>query len=299
MRFVHASRAAGALATTALVVSLAAGGAPQATGTGSAPPDPGANTGAKPASKETFRIDATHSMALFRVRHFNAGAFWGRFNDVTGSVEFDAASDRDVKLNVVMDITSVDTGTEKLDRHLMSEDFFWAEEHPTATFVSTSARRTATNTFEVTGDLTMRGVSRTITVPVEWLGTADGPAGRRAGFETTFTVRRSDYGINYGVENGALGDETRLVVAIECIAGGPERGGRGGRGAGGLLGRFDENKDGKLQRDELPEPMRDRFEELDTDGDGALDEEELEAARGPGNAGNADGRGRGSQGGGR
>ena len=235
------------------------------------------------SSMSEFSIDSTHSMALFRVRHFGAGAFWGRFNTVSGTIKHDPSTKSGLQIDVVIDIASVDTGSSQLDEHVQSSDFFNVEEFPTATFKSTSAKLIGDKMYEVRGEFTMHGVSKNITANVEWLGTLAGRRGERCGFETTFTVKRSDYGMSYGVAQGVLGDETRIVVAIEAVKRdeGERTGSRGGRQ--GMMARFDTNGDGKIQKEELPERMRSRFDELDTDGDGALTTEELMARRRGGN----------------
>ena len=134
--------------------------------------------------------------------------------------------------------------------------------------------------YEVQGKLTMHGVSKNITANVEWLGTLAGGRGERCGFETTFTVKRSEFGMTYGVEQGVLGDDVRIVVGLEAIkrTEGEQAGSPGG-GRRNMMSRLDSNGDGKIQKDELPERMRPRFDELDTDGDGALSAEELQAMR--------------------
>jgi polyisoprenoid-binding protein YceI len=189
-------------------------------------------TPAMPATTaaETFTIDTGHSMALFRVQHQRAGAFWGRFNTVTGTIDFDETAG-EVSFDVTIDVSSVDTGNRGVDEHLVKEDFFYVEQHPSITFKSTSAKKKSDKMFEVTGELMMRGVTKTVTVPVELIGIAAGRRGKKCGFEAVVTVKRSDFGISYGVESGALGDETRLIVAMEAGASSGERG--GGRRGGG------------------------------------------------------------------
>ena len=252
-------------------------------------PAPAQDTPGKTAAKSSassmseFSIDSTHSMALFRVRHFGAGAFWGRFNNVSGTIKHDPSTKSGLQIDVVIDIASVDTGSSQLDEHVQSSDFFNVEEFPTATFKSTSAKLIGDKMYEVRGEFTMHGVSKNITANVEWLGTLAGRRGERCGFETTFTVKRSEFGMSYGVAQGVIGDQTRIVVAIEAVkrTEGEQAGSRGGRQ--GMMARLDTNGDGKIQKDELPERMRSRFDELDADGDGALTAEELMAMRRGGN----------------
>ena len=232
---------------------------------------------------ETFSIDPTHSMALFRVRH-GASMFWGRFNKITGTVSYDPNSESALELDITMAIDSVDSGSETLDKHLKSKDFFFAEKYPTATFKSSSSNRVGKKTYAVSGKLTMRGVTKPITVRVDWLGTSDSRRGKTCGLETEFTVKRSEFGINYGVSMGMLGDEIKIIVAIEGSAGGGRPGREaGGQAEGGLprfLAQHDTNGDGKIQKSEAPERLKNRFDELDTNGDGAIDAAEAGAMRG-------------------
>ncbi len=245
-----------------------------------------------PETADTFTIDPTHSMALFRIQHFGAGAFWGRFNRVTGTIVHDDDNDPPLRLDVTMHISSIDVGNEQLDGHLKSEDFFYATKYPEATFKSKSAKKVRDRMYEVSGDLTIRGVTKPITVNVEWLGTADSRNGRRGGFEAVFTVNRHDFGVSYG--RGALGDQVRLTMAMEGVV---RKGGgdddRANRAPGALpprMARMDANGDGKLQKDELPERMQSMFDRLDTNGDGALDGEEIQAMRRGGGRGRGQGR---------
>lgn len=227
---------------------------------------------------EVFSIDPTHSMALFRVRH-GASMFWGRFNKVTGTVRYVEGSDAGLELEVVVAIDSVDSGSEKLDGHLKSEQFFFADKYRTATFKSTSSRRTGKKTYEVSGDFTMRGVTKPLTVTVDWLGTSESRRGRTCGLETSFSVKRSDYGISYGLPGDFLGDDTKIILALE---GGPASGAGAERAEGGLprfLARNDANGDGKIQKSEAPERLKARFDSLDTNGDGAIDAAEAAAMR--------------------
>ena len=251
-----------------------------------APSSPSGPAGAKPAqtSGDTFSIDPTHSMGLFRIRHFGAGVFWGRFNTITGTIVHDDDSDPPLKLDVAMDINSIDVDNERLDGHLKSEDFFYASEYPEATFKSTSARKLRDHVYEVSGDLTIRGVTKRVTVNVEWMGTTEGRMGRRGGFEVDFTVNRHDFGVSYGP--AVLGDEVRLTMAMEGVVRREQP--QEDRATGGLpsrMARMDANGDGKLQKDELPERMQQMFDRLDTNGDGALDGEEIQAMRRGGGGG--------------
>ncbi|MSQ90171.1 MAG: YceI family protein [Phycisphaerales bacterium] len=167
------------------------------------------------ASVQNFEVDDVHSMSLFRVRHNRAGQFWGRFNDVSGSIGY--APDQSLSMRVTVQAGSVDTGNKKLDGHLKSPDFFNTTEFPTMSFASTSAKSLGSGMFEVTGDMTMHGVTKRVAVPVECSAISESRGTQRAGFEAVFVVKRSDFGMGYGVEQGAIGDETRIIVSLECI----------------------------------------------------------------------------------
>lgn len=237
------------------------------------------------AAPQTYAVDPGHSAAMFRVIHLGAGAFWGRFNAVSGSIAFDATADDGLSFDVSIDTNSIDSGMDNLDAHLKNADFFDVENHGTMTFKSLSAKRTRPKMYEVKGNLTMRGVTKEITAMVEHTGTADMGRGARVGFEAIFTVKRSEYGIMYGVENGALGDETRIIVAMEARQA-PARAAQAEPAeetAGGLPARWadrDTNGDGKIQKDEMPERARGMFDRLDTNGDGVIDAKEIAARRG-------------------
>ena len=163
-----------------------------------------------------YQVDDVHSSALFRVHHAGAGQFWGRFNVVEGTFTM---SDDPMRMAFAIDIPveSIDTRTEKLDGHLKSPDFFNSKEFPKMSFKSTSAKKGANGMFEVAGDLTMHGVTKPITAMVEITGMSS-MMGERGGAEATFTVKRSEFGMTYGVEKGVIGDMVKVVVGLEGVA---------------------------------------------------------------------------------
>lgn len=168
------------------------------------------------AAAERFEVDGVHSKALFRVHHLGAGQFWGRFNDLSGSFTVNEGKPEGVSFDISIKTDSVDSGNAKLDAHLKTPDFFNAKEHPALTFKSTSVKAGAKpGWLEVTGDLTMNGVTKPVTATVEWTGTRSGQMGRRAGYEATFTIKRADWNINYMAQEGGLGEDVRIVVALE------------------------------------------------------------------------------------
>jgi polyisoprenoid-binding protein YceI len=168
------------------------------------------------AGADTFKVDPVHSALVFRVKHLGVGYFYGRFNDLTGTVTLDEKNPADASFQLQVKADSVDTGQAKRDNHLKSPDFFNAKEFPTISFRSKQVKPLKGGALEVTGDLTLHGVTKSITVKVKRVGSGNDPFGKfRAGFETDFLIRRSDYGMNFMPQ--ALGDDIWLLVGFEAI----------------------------------------------------------------------------------
>ncbi|MDJ0781951.1 MAG: YceI family protein [Desulfosarcinaceae bacterium] len=166
------------------------------------------------AGAEKLDMDAAHSYIYFQVEHLGLANSFGRFNDITGSITFDEAAPANSKFIFSVAAASVDTGNQKRDTHLRSADFFNVEKHPTITFESQSVKQTGPNRFEVTGEMTLLGTSRSVTTEVVQTGSGEDPWGNfRRGFESTFTIKRSDYGMNHLLK--AVGDEVVLTVSVE------------------------------------------------------------------------------------
>ncbi len=196
---------------------LAAAAAPLLALAFTAPPENAAAS--LPADAEgRFNVDTVHSMSMFRVQHLGAGQFWGRFNDVKGTIEYRPdAGEKALSFDISIDTASVDSGHDGLDRHLRSPDFFNSKEFPAMTFKSVSASPAGSGMWKVEGDMTMLGVTKRIAAEVEFTG-AKTMRDRRCGFEAVFTIKRSEFGMNWGVENGSLGDSVRVIVGLEGIA---------------------------------------------------------------------------------
>lgn len=188
------------------------------TGAASQSPAPSAATAA--AGATTWKIDDVHSMALFRIQHFGAGMFWGRFDNVNGSITTSGTGPDSVSFDVSIDPATVSSGNDKLNGHLMSPDFFSVKEFPTMTFKSTKAEKGSDGMWSVTGDLTMHGVTKSVTAKVECTGRAKMGPSERIGFEATFTVDRSEFGMSYGIDKGAIGKSVRVIVGMEATSGG-------------------------------------------------------------------------------
>ena len=166
---------------------------------------------------ESYKVDPVHSTSVFRIKHANTAWFWGRFNEPAGAFTLDDADPTKSTFNVDLTVDKIDTANAKRDAHLKSPDFFNAKQYPKITFKSTKVEKgDADNVLSVTGDLTMHGVTKPLTVAVELSGKGEFPAGTpRAGVEATFSVKMSDYEIK-GMP-GALSDEVKVVVSLEGI----------------------------------------------------------------------------------
>ncbi|MFZ4573001.1 MAG: YceI family protein [Phycisphaerales bacterium] len=163
---------------------------------------------------DAYTVDGVHSSVTFRVKHQNVAYFYGRFNKVSGSFNLDEANVSASKLDVTIDVDSVDTANEGRDKHLRTADFFSVKEFPTATFKSTSVESKGEKQYLVKGDLTIRGVTKQVEATVVDTGRGAGRGGSKvAGFETMFKFNRADYGITYGKDS--LGDEITLYVSLE------------------------------------------------------------------------------------
>ena len=165
----------------------------------------------------TYEIDAVHSSVLFRAKHMGVAYNYGRFNDFSGKISMD---DTDVSKSTVefeVKTESVDTGNTKRDQHLRSPDFFNAKQFPALTFKSTKVSEKAgkENVLEVTGDFNLHGVKKSITLDVEMTGELDTPQGGKIiGFHTTFNIKRTEYGFNFGLEG--VNDDIQIIVSVEA-----------------------------------------------------------------------------------
>ena len=208
--------AAGALLLAPLAtVALAQGTAAKPAATQA--PAPGA-AAAAPAGPRTYTIDRSHSSVGFRIRHLVSNVD-GRFKDFAGTVTYDPAAPEKSSVDVTVQAASIDTDTPRRDDDLRSENFFDVAKYPTLTFKSTSVQKKSASELAVTGDLTMHGVTKRITIPVEVLGTIPFRGGEKAGFASTFTVDRKDYGVtwNRALDQGGtlLSDEVKVSIQLE------------------------------------------------------------------------------------
>jgi polyisoprenoid-binding protein YceI len=179
-----------------------------------------ASLAALPVSAEVYSIDPGHSEVSFTVRHM-VTKVRGRFNDFAGKINMDPKNLAASSVDFHVKTTSIDTAVADRDKHLRTADFFDVEKYPEISFKSDSIKATGKDKYAVTGTLTLHGVSKKVTLPVSFLGQAKDPWGStRAGFETSTTINRKDYGIvwNKAVDNGGvlLGDDVMVDINIEA-----------------------------------------------------------------------------------
>ncbi|MDE0686333.1 MAG: YceI family protein [Candidatus Poribacteria bacterium] len=172
----------------------------------------------QPMGEAMYEIDPAHSMIIFRVKHNGVSYNYGRFNEFTGEImiSVDAVVERIVEFEVKA--ASIDTGNKKRDQHLRSSDFFSAKQFPLITFKSTKVieKEGKEDILEVTGDLELHGVKKSITVDAEITGRAKGKDGESLiGFESIFTIKRSEFGMTYGM--ASVSDDIQITVSVEAV----------------------------------------------------------------------------------
>lgn len=170
----------------------------------------------------TWTVDPAHVEVGFAVRHLMISTVRGRFGKVGGTVLFDEAKPESSKIDIDVDIASIDTRQEQRDAHLRSPDFFDAENHPAMRFASTKIDGDVTGDFTITGNLTVRGTTRPITLEATAEGRGRDPWGNeRMGFGAKGKFLRSDFGLtwNQALEAGGVtvGDEVKISIDVELI----------------------------------------------------------------------------------
>jgi polyisoprenoid-binding protein YceI len=172
-------------------------------------------------ARTTWAIDPTHSHVEFSVRHLMIATVKGRFADVKGTVILDEQNPAQSEIDVTIDAASIDTRVAQRDEHLRSADFFDVAQFPSLTFKSRRIARDG-DELSVVGDLTIRGVSREVTLAVTEHGRQTDPwGGERAGFEATGKIKRSDFGLtwNQALETGGVmvGDDVKISIDVELV----------------------------------------------------------------------------------
>jgi len=170
--------------------------------------------------KGTYVLDASHSALSFITRHAMVTKVRGSFESFEGQAVVDGSKPEDTKLEVSIDVASINTRNADRDAHLRSADFFDAENYPKVTFVGTDAAIKG-DVVEITGDLTIKDVTKPVTFPLEFAGTAKDPFGNiRVGLEGSTQILRSDYGLtwNAALETGGFLVSDKITLELEISA---------------------------------------------------------------------------------
>ncbi len=158
-------------------------------------------------------VDPVHSSVVFKIKHADCSWFYGNFQHIEGTItEAVEAEDSKVALKIAAD--SIDSRNDDRDKHLRSPDFLDVKQFPSIAFTSTKIAAKGDG-YEVTGDLELHGKKKSITANASKTGEGDFQ-GKRAGFETTLMIKRSDFAMDYGIAQNVLGDEIQLMIALEC-----------------------------------------------------------------------------------
>jgi polyisoprenoid-binding protein YceI len=169
-----------------------------------------------------YTLDVTHTRLGFSARHAMVTTVRGQFKEFSGTAHVDTQNPANSKVEVTIDATSVDTGNDQRNGHLTSADFFEVEAHPEITFVSTEVERADQTTWVITGDLTIKGTTKPVTIEFEQTGSARDPFGNlRVGFEGSTAINRKDWGLtwNAALETGGVlvSDRIKLEFDISAI----------------------------------------------------------------------------------
>lgn len=169
------------------------------------------------AAAENYQIDSLHSTVSFSLRHL-VSKFTGGFTKVSGTIVADPANLEQAKVEATVTIGSLNTADDKRNAHVLSPDFLDGAKFPTATFKSTAWKKTGDDTYDVTGNLTIRDVTKPVVLKVKALGFGPGMGGAQlSGWEATTTIKKSEYGAGGPAMLGkALGDEVTISIGIEA-----------------------------------------------------------------------------------
>ncbi len=169
------------------------------------------------AAPETFILDKPHTQIVFSVNHLGFSLSYGKFLDYEGTLQLDMADPKNSSVEVSIKTASLDMGDAKWNEHMKSADFFNVEKFPVMTFKSTAVEVTSEKSANVTGDLTILGVTKPVVLAVNYYGSGKHPMMNRTetGFSATTKIKRSDFGMNYGLP--MVGDEVDIIIEAEAF----------------------------------------------------------------------------------
>ncbi|MEN8669950.1 MULTISPECIES: YceI family protein [unclassified Ketobacter] len=167
---------------------------------------------------ETYKMDTegSHAFIQFKIQHLGFSWLLGRFNTFDGEFVLDQKNIENSKVKVTIDVASVDSNHGERDKHLRGKDFFEVAKYPEATFVSTRVEKTGERTAKITGDFTLKGVTKPVTLDAEYIGGGKDPwGGYRQGFEATTQLKLKDFGIDYNL--GPASEVVDIYISVEGI----------------------------------------------------------------------------------
>jgi polyisoprenoid-binding protein YceI len=176
---------------------------------------------ALPQLTGTYAIDPSHSRLGFVARHAMVTKVRGAFNDFEGTIDIDGEAPANSSAEVTIEVASIDTRNEDRDGHLRSNDFFDPEQYPQITFATTAIEQLDEGNYRVTGDLTIKGTTKPVTIDFEYNGAATDPFGNeRIGFEGAVTVNRKDWGVNWNaaLDTGGVLVSEKVTLEFEISA---------------------------------------------------------------------------------
>ena len=160
--------------------------------------------------------EGQHAFVNFKISHMGFSWLYGTFKDFEGSFSFDAEQPEASQVEVTLKTASLDSNHAERDKHLRSDDFLNVAKHPTATFKSTSVKSTGEGTADITGDLTLNGVTKPVVIAAKFIGEGDDPwGGYRAGFEGTTTLKLKDFNIK--MDLGPASQTVDLIISVEGV----------------------------------------------------------------------------------
>ncbi len=173
---------------------------------------------------DKWNIDADHSVAAFAIRHMMVTNIRGQFNQISGAIKFDPSDPASSSVEAAIDVSSLTTGNRKRDDHLLSADFFEVSKYPEIVFRSAKVEKTGSNRGKIIGDLSMHGLTRLVTMDVEYFGPVKSPPDlggeTTLGFTASLTINREDFGILWnmplGDNNLMVGKEVWITLDIEA-----------------------------------------------------------------------------------
>ena len=170
----------------------------------------------KPGGTYHFDTEGQHQFILFKISHLGYSWLYGNFNEFTGSFTVDEENPENSKVRAEIQTASIDSNHAERDKHLRSDDFLDVSEYPTATFESTRIEQTGERTAKITGDFTLHGVTKPVTLDAKMIGYGDDPwGGYRMGLEASTTLKLADFGITKDL--GPASETVEIIISVEGV----------------------------------------------------------------------------------